>query len=292
VRELDKEADDIESGRLFYVAATRARQRLHLLACAKADEDLRPKDPSKRSLLSKIWWQAREYFGEAPADAIAEPERTPIHDVLHRLPADFALPQPPAPATWKSVQEIQTAPEIEFSWAGETARHVGSVVHRWLQRIADDALRGWDAKRVDALKQKFAKELERRGVAPREVKASTELVATALKNSVSDERGRWVLGPHPEAKSEHRVRVRDAAGMHTYVMDRLFRTKDGVQWIVDFKTSRHEGANLDAFLDQERERYASQLQAYAAAIKDSLRGLYFPILRGWREWKDPKSPRR
>jgi len=55
VRELDKEADDIESGRLFYVAATRARQRLHLLACAKATEDLAARDPSKRSLLSKIW---------------------------------------------------------------------------------------------------------------------------------------------------------------------------------------------------------------------------------------------
>src|SRR5207245_1175165 len=46
VRELDKEAYDIEAGRLFYVAATRAKQRLHLLACAKADEDLRPKQPS------------------------------------------------------------------------------------------------------------------------------------------------------------------------------------------------------------------------------------------------------
>src|SRR5207302_1811284 len=100
VRELDKEADDIESGRLFYVAATRAKQRLHLLACAKADQDLRPKEPAKRSLLAKIWWQAREHFGEAPADAIAEPERMPIHDVLHRLPAGFPLPKAPASVKW------------------------------------------------------------------------------------------------------------------------------------------------------------------------------------------------
>jgi ATP-dependent exoDNAse (exonuclease V) beta subunit len=282
VRELDKEADDIESGRLFYVAATRARQRLHLLACAKADESLRPKDPAKRSLLAKIWWQACEHFGDAPADAIAAPERAPIHDVLQRLPADFALPQPPAPATWKSVQEIQTAPEIEFSWAGETARHVGSVVHRWLQRIADDELRGWDAKRVDALKQKFAKELERRGVPLREVKASTELVAAALKNSISDEKGRWVLGPHPEARSEHRIRVHGAIGAATYVMDRVFLTSNGERWIVDYKTSRHEGANVDAFLEQERDRYAAQLQTYVKAISRAKAGLYFPALKGWR----------
>lgn len=39
VRELNKEAEDVEAGRLFYVAATRARSRLHLLACAKPNDD-------------------------------------------------------------------------------------------------------------------------------------------------------------------------------------------------------------------------------------------------------------
>ena len=28
----------------------------------------------------------------------------------------------------------------------------------------------------------------------------------ALKNAISDERGRWLLGPHPEAHTEHRIR--------------------------------------------------------------------------------------
>src|SRR5262249_46231739 len=188
VRELDREADDIEAGRLFYVAATRARQRLHLLACAKPDDDLRPKEPAKRSLLAKIWWQAAGHFGEAPADAIAEPERTPIHDVLRRLPAGFALPRAPASVKWTAPDEGRQVEEIEFSWAGETARHVGTIVHRWLQRIADDEMRAWDAGRVDALKGRFAKELERRGVPPRDLKASTELVGGALKNAISDER--------------------------------------------------------------------------------------------------------
>src|SRR5258706_8408419 len=120
---------------------------------------------------------------------------------------------------------------MEFPWAGEADRHVGTVVHRWLQRIADDELRGWDAKRVDSLTKRFAKELERRGVPSRDLKTSTQLVAMALKNSISDERGRWVLGPHPEGRSEHRVRVRDSKGTRTSVMDRVFRTKEGERWI-------------------------------------------------------------
>ncbi len=285
VRDLDKEADDIESGRLFYVAATRARQRLHLLACAKADDDLQPKEPSGRSFLSKIWWQAREHFGQAPADAIAKPERMPIHDVLHRLPAGFALPKAPTSVKWTAPAEGRQEEEIEFSWAGETARHVGTVVHRWLQRIADDELRGWDASRVEALKNKFASELERHGVPSRDLKASIESISAALRNAISDERGRWLLGPHPEARSEHRLRVRGKDGMRSYVIDRLFRDTAGERWIVDFKTSRHEGGDLEEFLDDQKKRYHLQLNTYAAVFERARLGLYFPILRGWREWK-------
>jgi hypothetical protein len=52
---------------------------------------------------------------------------------------------------------------------------------------------------------------------------------------------------------------------------------------VDYKTSRHEGADLEAFLDRERDRYAPQLTAYGNLRKGSRQGLFFPLLRGWRE---------
>jgi hypothetical protein len=62
-----------------------------------------------------------------------------------------------------------------------------------------------------------------------------------------------------------------------------------VRWIVDYKTSSHEGAGLDAFLDNERERYRPQLERYASLVRalgpEPIRlGLYFPVLSGWREW--------
>ena len=289
VRGLDKEADDIEAGRLFYVAATRARRQLHLLACAKADKDLRAKEPSdrSRSLLRKIWWQAREHFGEAPADAIAERKRTPIHDVLHRLPGDFALPEAPASVKWATPGEGRKEEQIEFSWAGETARHIGTIVHRWLQRIADDELRGWDAGRVEALKKRFAKELERRGVPPRDLKASTEQVGVALKNAISDERGRWLLGPQREARNEYRVTSVVNGERRNLVVDRTFADSEGERWIVDYKTSSHEGADREGFLERERERYRGQLEAYARALVQgrATLGLYFPVLAAWKQWR-------
>ena len=70
-----------------------------------------------------------------------------------------------------------------------------------------------------------------------------------------------MLGPHPEANSEYRIRTQE----RSYVIDRLIRDANGTQWVVDFKTSRHEGADIEGFLDREQKRYAAQLDAYSAA---------------------------
>jgi ATP-dependent helicase/nuclease subunit A len=76
------------------------------------------------------------------------------------------------------------------------------------------------------------------------------------------------------------------------VIDRLFVDSDGRQWIVDYKTSSHEGTDIEGFLDRERERYAAQLARYAAVVgrpagndRGVMLGLYFPLLGGWREWE-------
>ena len=200
--------------------------------------------------------------------------------MLRRLPADFKLPNAPEATEWKSRDEGREEEQIEFSWVGETARHMGTVVHAWLHRIADDELKGWDAARVARTRAAVRGQLSARGVSGAELEAATERVLEALRNAIADDKGRWVLGPHPEASSEYRIRTRDRG----YVIDRLIRDSNGTRWVVDFKTSRHEGANIEGFLDQEQKRYAAQLDAYAAALGGASRGLYFPLHAGWREW--------
>jgi len=286
LKDLDADAEDTESSRLLYVAATRAEKRLHLLACLPNDEHGDPKKPLAHSLLERAWPAAEAHFPAATEPTrVNEARRAPLPVTLKRLASDMQLPKLPDAVRWTAPAEGRVGEEeIEFSWVGETARHVGTVVHRWLQRIADDELRGWDVKRIEASKTLFGRELHRRGVAPAELERSAELVATALKNTLSDERGRWVLAPHAEARSEYRLRAQAGGGSHTYVIDRVFRDSDGVRWIVDYKTSRHEGADIESFLDRERDRYGSQLRSYGAAVKDSRQALYFPLLRGWRQW--------
>ncbi len=286
VRDLNAEAEDIEAGRLFYVAATRAINRLHLLACARLNKKGELANPNKRSLLSIAWFAAEEHFDPAHAltetHAAAAPQRD---DTIHRLPAGFTFPPIPAPAAWTASPEARDpSDQIEFSWAGETARHVGTVVHRWLQRIAEDELRGWDGKRVESLRARFSRELERKGVPPAEIDAATALVVRSVTKAIEDERGRWILGPHTEARSEYRLRTKGEGGFRSYVIDRVFRDKDGVRWVVDFKTSSHQGGNIEGFLDEQRKRYAAQLDVYALALGGANKGIYLPMLSGWRSW--------
>ena len=285
LRNLEVEAEDLEAARLLYVAATRAENRLHLLACTKCEDDGSPRAPAPRSLLARAWPVAEAYYARMVPEQLAmdfmHASRAPF-TTLTRLSLDLERVLAPPPARWTAPAERLTEDEIEFSWAGETARHVGTVVHRWLQRIAEDELRGWDASRISSLKKSFARDLQRRGVAPAELERSAETVALALKNTLGDERGRWILGPHGLAHSEYRIRVHAPGSRLTYVMDRVFRDRDDRLWVVDFKTSRHEGAEVEAFLDRERSRYDAQLDAYAAALGGANRGLYFPLHSGWR----------
>jgi len=281
VRDLDREAEDIEAGRLFYVAATRAQSRLHLLGCAKVDEDGVVKMPSRRSLLGLVWGALGDSVRLPAAVARVSDARAPTPaGELKRLPADFQMPQSPIAVEWRAAEAGREAEGPPFDWAKERVRLAGIVVHAWLQRIADDELRGWSAKRVDTLGVKFASDLRRRGVAPDDLDSAVALVASALKNAIADERGRWLLGPQPMARNEYRLRNRE----RSFRIDRYFEDAAGKKWVVDYKTSAHEGAGLEGFLDAQRERYAAQLDAYAEALGGVGRGLYFPLQKGWREW--------
>jgi len=274
LKQLDREAEDTEAGRLLYVAATRAKRRLHLLACPRRAM------PPRRSLLERAWPVAREFYeGVAPmAPQVRLQVEPAAFPPLRRLPAGWVLPAPPPALAWTAPEEGRAGEDIAFSWVGEDARHVGIVVHAWLQRIAEDRLQGWDAKRVASLERAFAKDLARRGA--QDPGAAAELVAAALANAIADERGRWLLGPHAKAASEYRL----TTPQRNFRIDRYVEDADGARWVVDYKTSSHQGGGAEAFLDGERARYAAQLDAYAAALGGARRGLYFPLLKGWREW--------
>ena len=288
MREIDKKKADHEMARLLYVAATRARHELHLLGCAKLDDGT-VKEPSSGSLLKKLWPVVCDEFSglTAAADAPAPPSvPAASQGLLRRLDAAGLRYDVPPAAPWSSPAPEETTGELEFSWVGDTARRIGSVVHRRLQRIAEDEARGWGRERIEKERPALKRELVARGVASADIDRAVERAATALAMALEDERGRWLLGRQPGARNEYRITASVEGVRMRLVIDRFFEDAEGRTWIVDYKTSSHEGANPEGFLDGEQVRYRDQLERYAVAVQRpaARRGLYFPLLKGWREW--------
>jgi ATP-dependent exoDNAse (exonuclease V) beta subunit len=300
IRGLDREKSGHEDCRLLYVAATRAKKHLHLLGDARLDADAdepEPK-PGAGTLLAKLWPAVESEFAEAARSSPLLDEEgsarsagggEAVNQDLRRLPLDWALPDAPLGAAWSApIEETGDQDDVEFSWVGETARHVGAVVHRWLQRIAEDELRGWDKKRIAAMLDGFRRELASRGVDEAELAAATARVAAGLAGSLEDPRGRWLLGPQRDSRSEYRLTALIEGERRALVIDRTFVDSEDKRWIVDYKTSSHEGTDVEGFLDRERERYRAQLKRYAQALSlrdETMLGLYFPLLGGWRQWR-------
>ncbi len=296
---LVREKDRLEDGRLLYVAATRARKRLHLLGHLEWKDGL--KDPDSRSLLAALWSasEVRAGFqqlseddrvggrGEAGAGAAPHP--------IRRLPPDWSLPkQDLAPAVVQAIspRQLDTPDKeiLEFDWAGETARQVGTLVHRYLQRIARDGMHNWDRQRIGSLHRAFANALLYLGVPRGELDAAVARVDRALEQALTDDRGRWILSDrHQDSRSEYALSSYHDQRQVNIIVDRTFIDADGVRWIIDYKTGVHEGSDVEVFLDHEVIRYRAQMERYAAIFRSleerPIRlGLYFPLLSGWRSW--------
>jgi hypothetical protein len=151
-----------------------------------------------------------------------------------------------------------------------------------LQKLARDPNLQWER---GAVRVRLAAE----GVPPADLDEAAHRVEAAIASTLADERGRWILSMHQEACTEYPVSGLVEGEPCHFVIDRTFVDAKGVRWIIDYKTSTHEGGGTDAFLDNERERYHDQLERYASLLcrtdDRAIRlGLYFPLLQGWREW--------
>jgi ATP-dependent exoDNAse (exonuclease V) beta subunit len=177
--------------------------------------------------------------------------------------------------------------DIEFSWARQTARRVGTVVHEMLERFGRGALPSLDD--LPTLRPRLVSRLEALGLETERARESSEVALRAIAGTLSDSRGRWLFNPaHTEANSELALSGLRGADIVNVVIDRTFVDADGTRWVVDFKTSPHEGGDREAFLDEEVKRYRGQLQRYAHFARglgpQPVRaGLYYPLLSAWRE---------
>ncbi|MDH5551800.1 MAG: UvrD-helicase domain-containing protein [Nitrosomonas sp.] len=309
LQKFDDNKANLEDQRLLYVASTRAKSNLHLLGCVDSavnkDGVYEYKNPRVKTLLNKLWpivqidfLKAAEGMLATGDEGLQNAEEGAVSGIvlgqsICRLKSGWSLPVAPPSVQWCPPQDMAPSKHenIEFSWASETARHVGSVVHRWLQRVAEDELKGWNEKSIKQLRGKFKQGLVLSGMSVHDkaIDHAIERVTSALILTINDPRGRWLLGSQINAHNELRMSAKIKEKIVNVGIDRTFLAAEGGRWIVDYKTSHHVGGGVEDFLDREQSRYRKQLDQYAVIMQLKDRrpvrlGLYFPLLGGWREW--------
>lgn len=360
-----------EAMRLLYVAATRAREELHLFARPRFQADKKTGEPNLAAptgLLATAWPaiedEVRARFAAwsttLPAENHSEMLRSIAAEANAINPGGLIVPFPasrrPAVATrMRRLPEGYAAPVVRSSpdaalgapsgssleKAGDAAgmlyartegglesRALGTAIHALLEhlgrlRVALPATEA-AAAIADHLPAVVA-DLRRLGLSRSEARILAGKALDEARQSYLHPVGTWILAPHAGALSEARwsgavgpLGRGGASGVRNLRADRVFRTaemppvkecgnagwepdSEPAWWIIDYKTSHAEGADLSkpgdrsAFLETHRRRHVGQLELYArvlralheAAGEPSLRiraGLFYPRLGLFDFW--------
>jgi ATP-dependent exoDNAse (exonuclease V) beta subunit len=298
LKRVDSFKSDHESGRLLYVAATRTRSELHLFGHAEyaiKDDDFKLKKPASGSLLNCMWAVAEPYFQEAFSETLPSSEsgihgKVRVPQTIRRLSPDWHLPD-----IHENVQESGRFTQVDaeestvsFHWVGDTLRHIGTVIHQVLRQIADDGIDQWDRDRIRKNRRSCLSALASLGVPANDLQKAAARVEAALSHAIEDERGKWILEKHSHSACEYSICGVLGGRIVRVRIDRTFIDDQDVRWIIDYKSSLHEGAGMEDFLDNECVRYRDQLRQYRAlwGLMESRpirMALYFPLLNAWRE---------
>ncbi|MBI1910400.1 MAG: UvrD-helicase domain-containing protein [Deltaproteobacteria bacterium] len=291
LRGINKEKTELEQTRLFYVAATRAKKQLYLLGHVKTDEESGEFKAPSRSFLECISHILNSEMiipvNEAQKE---EADEEPVVKIK-RLPQDWQMPEPPSAIELpQNEKEVNIEKEPEFYWAGEAIRHLGTALHRYFCIIARQGLDKWDGNRIAGEKGRLSAVLRSLGLSSSQAAKTAAQGIKILSEALKDKRGKWILSSHSEGATEMPITaVVDNEIVHA-VIDRTFVDEHGVRWVIDYKTSTHEGGSMEEFLKSEKERYKGQLERYAGILKkggenrEIKKGIYYPALSQWIEW--------
>ncbi|MEM8682717.1 MAG: UvrD-helicase domain-containing protein [Pseudomonadota bacterium] len=278
---LNRDKSRFELQRLLYVACTRARKTLQLIGHVGVDTGAAAiKTPASGSLLALLWPIVEPEYQQALSrgDTVRQEDSdvewlTPIRRQL--LP-DWT---PPAISHERLLGSARPgdAEQIRYEWAGSDAKFAGTLVHRWLQVWTEgqrlDCLD--DARRRDDITRRWL-----RAGSYDDAERVLSRVNRALDGVRDDPRGRWLLAGDGHAELALTGVVDDR--IVTGVIDRI-RVEGDEHWVVDYKTSDHEGGNRAFFLREEVRRYREQLARYVhlygawAGVRPRA-ALYFPLM--------------
>ncbi len=233
-----------EAIRLLYVACTRARERLWVLAV--------PKSKNGPQVLAHIVERMEEH--QPSGDDAAEMSQRPSAGPRKWQRAT------PIELTGLPPQRTDKPKRIDLDFG---PRSRGTVIHEWLSKMTETTLLALP-DRADLLTAAHAR-LRTVGCAEDDRDAMARDVVDTVVHIKSDPVLKWILSVHSEGLDEREYELTSSDGT-VHRIDRVF-IDDGVCWIIDYKSDLPvDGANIEGFEDTLKRDHTAQLQRYGDAM--------------------------
>jgi ATP-dependent helicase/nuclease subunit A len=277
---------DYESGRLLYVAATRAKKQLHLFFSLQKNDKDEITNPVSSSLLGKLWPAIVKSSFIQHHTTTTDTPLIESQKLISRLSLTWQNP------IIEQIQPISFHNKTSgFQLSDTTPKLTGILIHSILQNISQYGVDWWQSKSVEKINDYIKTSLTRLGITPARLEEAIHTVTLAISNTLHDPRGQWILQSHHSAQSEWQLTALIDNTVQSLIIDRTFIDADGIRWIIDYKTAQPGNESIDSFLMTEEKKYSLKMLNYAAAIgrigpNPIKLGLYFPLIPTWREWNN------
>ncbi|ACV26154.1 UvrD-helicase domain-containing protein [Kangiella koreensis] len=303
VNDFSRQKNRLESGRLLYVASTRAKRRLFLTCCGavsynQKEERLKVGSFGHDSLMNLLrpiyetFIESEVLRLELNEEADHSSEQILDHS-WQRLKADWSYPK--LSDSFKGIKSlleknsiIAEQATIEFDWATDVAKTIGVLMHRQLELISK-GLWQLNQQSIRDYAAAMYEQLLSSGYNEKNARYAQQRIEQGLTNVLNDPKAQWILSAqHQDSACELALTGVVDGEYKAFVIDRTFVDEEGTRWIVDYKTGSHLGDDIAGFIQSEKERYQAQLEQYKTLMaqidqRPIKLALYFPMMKRFEE---------
>jgi ATP-dependent helicase/nuclease subunit A len=294
--------DAYERCRVVYVACTRAKQHLHLLAQVSPAQDadqLRP--PRKGSALHALWPGLHGHWPlppQQPPGTAESPGSEARGDQATSLAPLLRLPEAWSPPAWPQGQLLspyvapfdfgRNDPAALLSPQDPLPRRLGEFIHQALKDMAEQSFAQWHSRSWASRWPIWRAQLRGQGLTQAQLD-SLELPLQAQVEAIKNDP--WLaerLAEPAHCRAEWPIAWQNPAGVIEQLrIDLLWEPAGQIPWLIDYKTAQPApGQSLESFFNEQKSAHTSSLRRYRQALEHMgysrvQAGLYFVVLQHW-----------
>lgn len=265
----------LESTRLLYIAITRARKSVKLLAVASIN-DKQELQISPQSLLSRIWREVcRESADFQIKDLSALQNKSFLEE--NKDMHSFQVPTP-----FKRFQQTRGLTQTERCYL-ESEKHladyeimekprtqetaikarVGKIIHATLEEYTNSEDKHAFLTIMESKKKYWELQLKNLAYSNGRLNDSLYFICETIKDLTTTEELNWIFDASSEdSQTELSISSITNGKLTTHIIDRTFIDSKGVRWIIDYKTNVLNNEKEEESLSEQAAMHATQLARY------------------------------